>query len=41
MSFPEQVMFVVFGGLLGAAFGVADWEIFSKRILRVAPASNA
>ena len=41
MSFPEQVVFVVFGGLLGAAFGVANWEIVSKRILRVAPASNA
>lgn len=40
MSFPKQVMFVIFGGLLGAAFGVANWEIVSKRILRVAPASN-
>lgn len=40
MSFPEQVMFVIFGGLLGAAFGVANWEIVSKRILRVAHASN-
>ena len=41
MSFPEQVVFVVFGGLLGAAFGVVNWEIISKRILHVAPASNA
>ena len=41
MSFPERVVFVVFGGLLGAAFGVANWEIVSKRILRVAHASNA
>ena len=40
MSFPEQMMFVIFGGLLGAAFGVANWEIVSKRILRV-PASTA
>lgn len=41
MSFPEQVVFVIFGGLLGAAFGVANWEIVSKRILRVAHSSNA
>ncbi len=40
MSFPEQVVFVVFGGLLGAAFGVANWEIVSKGILRV-PASTS
>ena len=40
-SFPEQMVFVVFGGLLGAAFGVANWEIVSKRILHVVPASNA
>lgn len=41
ISFPEQMVFVIFGGLLGAAFGVANWEIVSKRILRVAHASNA
>jgi hypothetical protein len=40
MSFPEQVMFVIFGGLLGATFGVANWEIVSKRILRVASVRN-
>lgn len=40
MSFPEQVMLVIFGGLLGAAFGMANWEIVSKRILRVTPANN-
>ncbi len=39
MSFPEQAVFVVFGGFLGAAFGVANWEIVSKRILHV-PASS-
>lgn len=35
MSFPEQMVFVVFGGFLGAAFGVANWEIVSKGILHV------
>ena len=40
MSFPGQVAFVVFGGLLGAAFGVANWEIVSKRILCIAPTGN-
>lgn len=39
-SFPEQVMFVIFGGLLGAALGVANWEIVSKRILRLVPENN-
>ena len=39
MSFPEQTVFVIFGGLLGAAFGVANWEIVSKRILHM-PASG-
>lgn len=40
-SFAEQVVLVIFGGLLGAAFGVANWEIVSKRILHVAHVSNA
>lgn len=40
MTFPEQAVFAIFGGLLGAAFGVANWEIVSKRILHVAYASN-
>lgn len=31
----EQVMLIVFGGLLGAAFGVVNWEIVSKRLLNV------
>jgi len=35
MLFAQQVTLVVFGGLLGAAFGVANWEIVSKRILQV------
>ncbi|MBI5222092.1 MAG: hypothetical protein HY980_01165 [Candidatus Magasanikbacteria bacterium] len=34
-SFAEQAVLVIFGGLLGAAFGVANWEIVSKRILHV------
>lgn len=41
MLFPEQAMLVVFCGLLGAAFGVANWEIVSKRILRVAITSDS
>ena len=40
VSFPEQAVLVVFGGLLGSAFGVANWEIVSKRILHV-PASTS
>lgn len=35
MPFSGQAVLVVFGGLLGAAFGVANWEIVSKRILHV------
>jgi len=34
-SFAEQVVLVIFGGLLGVAFGVANWEIVSKRIFHV------
>ncbi|MFA5029868.1 MAG: hypothetical protein WC518_04030 [Patescibacteria group bacterium] len=40
-SFPEQAVLVVFGGLLGAALGVANWEIVSKRILRLAHVRSA
>ena len=36
MSFGSHVALVIFGGLLGAAFGVANWGIVSKRVLRVA-----
>jgi hypothetical protein len=35
MPFAEQVLLAVFGGLLGAVIGVANWEIVSKRILHV------
>jgi len=35
-SLPEQaIMLVLFGGLLGAVVGVADWELISKRILQL------
>lgn len=40
-TFPEQMVFIVFGGLIGAAFGVADWEIVSKRILHVSKSTSA
>ena len=35
MSFAEQAVLVIFGGFLGAAFGIANWEIVSKRILHL------
>ncbi|MFH1142761.1 MAG: hypothetical protein V1695_03535 [Candidatus Uhrbacteria bacterium] len=35
MSFAQQTMLVIFGGFLGALFGIAAWEIVSKRILQV------
>jgi hypothetical protein len=41
VSFPEQAVLLVFGGMLGAAFGVLNWEIVSKRILHIAPAKSA
>jgi MFS family permease len=37
MSFAEQALLVVFGGFLGVAFGVANWEIISKRLLHLVP----
>lgn len=40
MSFAQQVTLVIFGGFLGAAFGVVNWEIVSKRILHVVPANG-
>jgi len=36
-SFAGHLVLVAFGGLLGAAFGVLNWEIVSKRILKVVP----
>lgn len=38
MTLPEMFMLIGFGGILGAAFGVVNWELVSKRILRLAPA---
>jgi len=35
VSWTEQLLLIVFGGFLGAAFGVLNWEIVSKRILHV------
>ena len=44
MALAEQAALIVFGGLMGAAFGVANWEIVSKRLLhlpQVRPAQSA
>ncbi len=35
VSLVQQALLVIFGGLLGAALGIANWEIVSKRILHV------
>jgi hypothetical protein len=35
MTLVEQAMLVLFGGLLGAAIGVVNWELISKRIFQV------
>ena len=35
-SSMEQALLVLFGGLLGAVFGIASWEIISKRVFKVA-----
>ena len=40
LSFPQQILLIFFGGLLGAAFGVVNWEIVSKRILHLVPANG-
>jgi hypothetical protein len=32
----EQIVLILFGGILGVAFGILNWEIVSKRILKVA-----
>lgn len=34
-SLMEKIVLVICGGLLGAAFGVFDYEVFSRRLLRV------
>ncbi len=35
MSLFQQAMVIFFGGLIGAALGIINWEIVSKRILHV------
>ncbi len=39
-SLLEQMMLVFFGGLLGAGLGVLNWEIVSKRLLKVVPTNG-
>lgn len=39
MSVAEVVIMVISGGLLGALFGVLQWEIVSKRVLKVEKAA--
>ncbi|HCC22542.1 hypothetical protein A2480_04045 [Candidatus Uhrbacteria bacterium RIFOXYC2_FULL_47_19] len=34
-SFAQQATMVIFGGLLGAAFGILNWEVVSKRVLHL------
>lgn len=36
MFLPERVVLVLFGGLLGAVVGIVNWEVVSKRLLKVA-----
>ncbi|MDQ5949021.1 MAG: hypothetical protein QG589_147 [Patescibacteria group bacterium] len=36
-SYGMPIITVIFGGLIGAALGVLNWEIVSKRILHVVP----
>ena len=38
-SFTEQFLLVLFGGLLGAVLGVVNWELVSKRVLKVTASS--
>jgi len=38
-TLAAKAMVVLFGGLLGAVFGIANWEIVSKKIFRI-PARN-
>ncbi len=40
LTFPQQILVVFFGGLLGAVIGVLNYEIVSKRVLHLAPAVN-
>jgi len=40
LTFPQQILVVFFGGLLGAVIGVLNYEIISKRVLHLVPAAN-
>lgn len=40
LTFPQQILVVFFGGLLGAVIGVLNYKIVSKRILHLVPAVN-
>ena len=40
MGLAQQAVLVAFGGFLGAALGVLNWELVSKRWLKVAPMST-
>ena len=40
LTFPQQILVVFFGGLLGAVIGVLNYEIISKRVLHLVPAIN-
>lgn len=40
-SVPEHVLLAAFGGLIGAAWGVLNWEIISIRLLKVNVASKS
>lgn len=40
LTFPQQILVVFFGGLLGAVIGVLNYEIVSKRLLHLAPVAN-
>ena len=31
----ERVLVVVFGGIIGAALGILNWELVSKRVYRI------
>lgn len=37
LTLPQQILVVLFGGLLGATIGVLNYEIISKRLLHLAP----
>ncbi|MBU2634972.1 hypothetical protein KJ841_00650 [Patescibacteria group bacterium] len=40
LTFPQQILVVFFGGLLGAVIGVLNYEIVSKRLLHLVPMTN-